>query len=753
MEKWARYSKLWIVLMAAMFSLTACGIAFNKEEQKRGIDGYVYVAEEIPGAGQWGGVFGLNIKNSDSWLYYQMDESLYRIPIGEDGMPEKNGKEMPGGKKVFGKVFDYAVDASGGVYCYNPVKKLGSGDLELNGGTLDRYREDGSLEYSLSLEGRSAMYGSNPSDLLAAGGGGKVFLAIGDTVLAVDAAGEIASEIDVSALRPADIDAWGKLLEGADGKVYYLAGGDPRCLYELVEEGTSYAPRRCSLEGLERNGRGIGSDFYGSRWGLLYNSASGTLYHYDAGADAWKELLFWNDSDVSRDVSDVLWLSEGRLIAAYRKLSGRSVNYEANCEAYLLDKRSVEELPEREELILAAWEQCPEELEDAVILFNRASDRYHITVRVYADETRMDVSMVSSNPPDMVALLPVNAVRYGEKDVLEDLSPYLEGSSRLKREDLLDSPLEKYTIKGRLVGIPSGFICRTISANGMGEGSAAGWRMEDVMRLAERNPGRKLNGSHISWILETLCGDTIMDSFLDRESGTCSLDTEEFRSLLRWLEAYCGNLTELPYTIAEIEDPLLEFQFMRNMGDYLEYVSHPLEGWVSMGYPSPDGSPKYYGTSVGAVGIVSKSQNKEGAWMFIEEFLSNLDVDYYNSAGTMPIRKDIMDEILRDAMTPDYIYGETGEIQRNLNGIPSMYPKWYSSRRQGEYWDYATQEEVDGLMELISQADFSPVDTLKMTVMGIISEELGSYLDRSKPLEEVTRIIQNRVTIAVQERM
>ncbi len=405
---------------------------------------------------------------------------------------------------------------------------------------------------------------------------------------------------------------------------------------------------------------------------------------------------------------------------------------------------------------MACWDGLDAALEDAVVRFNRESDRYHITVQLYEDEDWLDAKLVSSDPPDMLVLLPLNVRKYGGKQILEDLDSYLAESSILDRKDFLAAPLEGYTIEGRLVGIPSEFVCHTLVADRTVAGLQAGWSLEDIMALTEKYPHRKLNGNYILWNLKNLCGDYIMDTFIDKDSGICLLDTEEFRSLLLWLEESCGNLTD-PTIIAEVEDPLISQGMVRNIVDYMGNVSRLGDDMISMGYPSPDGSPGYLAAAFRAVGIVSKSRHKEGAWQFIEYFLCHQEAD--NGAyASMPTRRDLLEEMLEDAMEPKYIMNE-GEVSLDKAGNPIMLPKWtvYGTDSDGKFVERnyycVTQEEVDGLLELISQADFSPEDGLETAVMDIIGEEMGSYLDGSKPIEEVTKIIQSRVNTLVQENM
>ncbi len=729
-----------VLLVWAAF-LTACG----RQEHQRGIDGCVYEGELLTDTAQW----GINIKNNNDWLYYVDYGTLYRIRLEEGGMPGKTGRtRVPGTEGML----DYAVDAESSVYCYRAARnERNSGTVELEGGTLTRYDEDGSVEYSLSLEGRHAVYArlSAVPGLLAAGGN-RVFLLMGDEILAVDGEGKLIGEADVSGIRPNDDDySRERLLEGEDGRVYYLTESldQNTCrIYELVQEGSSFSPRILSMKGLDGKDLITGS-FHGSGRGMLYSGRNGILYCYIPAEDTWKELLRWGDSNLDRSVGEVGWLSEDRLFAAYRDEGYGN-------DVYLLERKGTDEIPERQELLLACWDSCSEKLEDAVRRFNRESELYHVTVHVYEDETWLDAKLVSSNPPDMLELLTLNVEKYGGKQLLENLDTYLDGSSKLRREDFLEKPLERYIIDGRLVGIPSEFVCTTLVGDPSETGIQAGWTLEDLMALTEKFPGRKLSKRDFLWNLENFCGDYIMDTFIDEESGTCHFDSEEFRELIQWLGAYSVNRTQQD-TFGEEERPLFYEIAVCNIFDYLRHVSRSGEDVASVGYPSADGSPRYGIGAFNAVGIVSKSRHKDGAWQFIESFLSQGEAGC-DALASMPVRKDLLEDVLEYAVTPEYWMHE-GKIEQGQDGNPLTKPKWsmryedLSGEMVEASYDYATEEETAGLLELISQAKSKSVDDLQAHVMSIIAQEAESFFSGGKSMEEVSKIIQNRVSVMVQE--
>ncbi len=705
-----------LLFLTAVLFLSACG----KAERQRGIEGYIYEAELLSGTEDWGS----NFKSNGTWLYYiGYGSALYRIPLGEDGKPER---ENPAGARFSADdgILDYTISADGEIYCfYADTGGHDTGSLELSGGRLSKYLEDGEEVYRLSLDGRKAVYASLPAapGFLAAGREGRIFLLSGDEILVVDETGAVVGGADISAVRPGEgYSGTEKLLEGEDGRVYYMTENEGRrTAYALLEEENSCRLQAMSGGGWEEKSS-LAGRFYGSHHGILYCGPDGIL-QCCGGEGEWKDMLRWSDSNLWQNAQEVIWISEERVLAGFTVLRDGDVSH----EYYLLNRRKAEELPEKEELVLACTGVCGNDLEDAVIRFNRDSDRYHITIEVYDGEdaiTKLDTRLVSSDPPDLLELSELDVVKYGEKQVLADLNEYLKKSGLLKREDFLEGILEGYTVNGRLTGIPSGFMCFTLLGRPEETGEKAGWTLEDMMALTEAYPGRKLNGFSFYFNLEWLCGDYVMDKFVNLESGECKFDSDEFRSLVQWLAEHSGSGRGY-YDEEEVEDPLIRLERIFEFIDYLRYVSRSDEKTAMIGFPSHDGRPLYQAGPVNAVGITEKSGYRDGAWQFIEFFLSQEVERTWQLSGYFPSRRDLVEKMLEEAVTPGY---------------------WYE-------YDCAAPEEVQGVEEMIAHTDFSLRDGVREDIIGIIAEETESYFNGDKSLEEVTKVIQNRVSTLVQE--
>ena len=108
----------------------------------------------------------------------------------------------------------------------------------------------------------------------------------------------------------------------------------------------------------------------------------------------------------------------------------------------------------QKEIITLAAMWSSQDLQEAVVNFNKQSDAYKVRIVTYFDDTTewtetkyqdsitaLNNAITSSNCPDIIDLSNLNTRSYLSKGLLKDLSPYLENSS-VKREDLMESILD-----------------------------------------------------------------------------------------------------------------------------------------------------------------------------------------------------------------------------------------------------------------------------------------------------------------------
>lgn len=749
-------------IFAAMVLLSACG----SKEPRRGIDGYLYTASELPLEG------GSRLKFRGGYLYYQdftspndpADNtvgSLYRI--SEENLLSASGTEGIQNELVVevdsnvGKILEYALDDTGAVYyCLAEMEYFKNSETEIweakVKNVLIKKSEDGREIYRRPLD-----LDANTSYeiTLAVDEGGWVFLLVEDTVHVFDMEGNLAGELDMGEYHAVGISASEKLAEGADGRVYYVWKDDGRAelaVYEILKEnagsGTNFRLERLTAfnEEMRAEGGGYGT-LFGSFGGLLYNDKDGILKQYQSEDGSFRELLRWSDSSLIGNPHDIIWISEECLIAYFP--------FEEK-QLYLLTKKDVGEVPEKEELTLAI--RYPSfNLEQRVAEFNRENERYHITLTTYITEeqqTRLDAELVSSNPPDLLDLTYMDAGKYAEKGLLEDLAPYLEGSGVLDMDAYWDSIREGYTVNGRLICLPRSFTVFVLMGRESLLGSLEAWDMEAIITLSEEYPeGRLMGMDNFQYVLEELCSDYILEQYIDWENGTCTFDQKEFGEFMMWLEEHTDGweriASERDYQGGIVPEDILLLKRMWHVWfDPMRYDMIYQGDMYVAGYPSQNGRTMYQGYAFDLIGIASKSAHKDGAWEFLEYYLSYPETEY--DVG-FPAQKELFVQMLEEQMTPEYYERKNpkqGEEPIEIRAKSSFV-------MDGEAIDYyyLTPEQAELLQDIAEHTAFSLNGGVRAEVINIIMEEMDGYFKGEKTLEETTTVIQNRVQILVQERM
>ena len=738
------------ILLTLTISLSACG---KDTESQFGIDGYVYVAEKIE-LQQFDKGSVSNIKVYDDTLYFYNYDVLYRFPLESGAEEEKRAKAFlraPSDENLR----DYVMDEENGIYYFVQSYSISSTTYELltNGGTLYGRSPDGSIKYQLSIP--KANISIQTSNALVVNDLKQVFLLTDDSIYVIDEEGNIIASTSTEEYQQ-DWRDKENLFVGAEGKIYYCQESyklyeEPKLVYEVIWDGTL---RLNKLEGVSAKNRG---SFFSSQYGLLYKCPDGYLYQCGADDASFVPLLTWSDSDLPDTADEIFQISDDRIVAlcqGYGEWEGEGV--------YLLSKTAVKDLPEKEIIVLASVEPS-QNLQYSIADFNRENDRYHITLKKYSSEedgiTLLDASMVSSSPPDLLDMTSMDILKYAEKQGLEDLSPYLEKSAVLNKDSFLESVFESYTVKGRLAAIPSQFRLNLLMGRVSQVGAEAGWTMEDMMELTERFPdSRLMRPRTFEFILRKVLSEFILEEYIDWETGECRFDSEEFRELMRWMEKNYRGISYNDGPEDEYQHPnesvpgdvLLLYGNSWHFSDFLRFDGM-LDGERSMiGLPTPDGSPRFQAEGVDVLGIVSRSAHKEAAWEFMEYFLLNT-----TSYTFYPSRRDLFLQEAEEAMTIEYMRDENGEIvmrQSEDGPVPIMIRK-PSYKLNGEWVEVygMTEEQADAFLETIGHMTFILNGGTREEVINIILEEMAPYLKGDKPLEETTSIIQNRLTVLVNE--
>lgn len=590
---------------------------------------------------------------------------------------------------------------------------------------------------------------------------GRVYLACDSLILLFDAEGNFGGSI------PIDSGVWMRGMGvGKDGKMYISLdsqGSNKTVLREIDFEGKALGKTYNDYinSNSESLSRGVEKDF------LDYNSNG--VWEYDMESQKAEQLFDWLDCDIDGSyVQLVHALEDGRIMAA-------TYNWDSQeAEIALLTKKPSAEVPQKTTLVVGAL-MYDYNIRRAAVAFNKSNDRYHISLRNYFDYndvvysgetsnyaqvmndalTRLNNDITSDNCPDLLVLGGLDASKYAAKGVLEDLNAYFDKSTVVKREDFFENILEAYTYDGVLVGISKSFELTTVCGKASEVGTEPGWTLAEMFEYAKQHPDAELFANFTkSYAIESMLQYTQSD-YVDWESGKCFFDQQEFINILEFANSFPD---EYKYNEDEPSFPtrIAAGEVLLNRTYIYDFDSIQLEdaifgGDVSfIGYPNSAGESGTYFNMTSGVAITNKCSDKDGAWTFIENWLTSEDERY--GMGFSSNKKKFA-EARAKATEIKYVLDENGEKILDENGEPILEGAG-GGIGYGD-WDYTyhvtTEEEADRLEELIKIA--KPTTGSDSQILNIINEEAEAFFKGQRTAADVAGIIQNRVQVYVNENM
>lgn len=607
-------------------------------------------------------------------------------------------------------------------------------------------------------------------DRLTVDGQGRLYIFASDgEILLYTSEGEYHGSVSCgSSESPASVQIKGAC-DGADGKYYVcvgrgsidIAGGNTE---GTVGEGIRCTPMAIDFEsaqmseaagdipnikgfctGKQREGDSAGQSANpdGQYDFLLYDESG--VYGFELAAQKknsvspGEKLLTWMDSDINGYCVTNLYLREdGKLCATVADWSNEDK------AIVMLVRTKADQAPQREELVLATVDGESDQAAMAV-KFNRGNSQYHLTLKNFETLTDMYNAVLAKEPIDLVDLSGVNVQKLASQGLLEDLLPYLDQSNALDRSDFVDGIIDVYTFDDKLVGIPASFTLRTVVGNGARQEKQAGLTLEELF-AADSHPGvRTFDGLTKEEMMQYLMIFN-EDTFIDWDTGTCHFDSEIFQAVLEYVNQFPDSLgngmeeTALPTKIrnGEVLFAIAEFDEFRA---FQEFEGMFGENASCVGFPTPNGQGGHLLFTGDAYAIASVSGHKEGAWKFMEGFLTQEKSDsYYGNffSTSFPTMKRVLNEKVEEA------------IERDRQYRSGMFPEVIYSDDSTFQYHALNWDEVNAMLNLIPDAKpyFEAEDD---EIIRIINEEASGYYSGQRGASDVAGFIQNRVQLYVNE--
>lgn len=370
-------------------------------------------------------------------------------------------------------------------------------------------------------------------------------------------------------------------------------------------------------------------------------------------------------------------------------------------------------------------------VKDAAIITSQNVPQYLYAYEKYSGvqlqdaKTRIFVDMINGDGPDILYLSYEDFMVLGQKGLLAEIGTIL---SEKDISSILPGALELGTVDKKIMGIPCGLSLSTgITLKSIWDKSS--WKVEDIFSIAEKGEYSDLLfqsiGSFAPRGLFNLLIDFELSSnnFLDMKKKTCTFDSPEFEKLMQNTKKYGHIPINTDVTLGQNSgicmvadvDLTTITELFQEYGEEINIVGCPLgeeNGHVL--------------SSQGIIAINGRSNNMSAIKYYLKYLLSD-EIQYaYNDVSVCKI-------------TPPKVqkYMNADGERLTWRGIPLYVLK-----------DGTTSlDEYIRLIEAGHPLHMQNEDVIKQ----IIEEETAAFFEGNREASEVAHIIQNRVSLWMEE--
>jgi len=511
-------------------------------------------------------------------------------------------------------------------------------------------------------------------------------------------------------------------------------------------------------------GNGTSSDYD------FISSDNTSLFGYNVASAEKTPIIDWVKSGIDTTAQEsVIVTPDGRVVYSahdYKVSEGGGYSYSSNdLILHILTKIDPSTVPDKQLIsVYCMWLNY--DLKRAITSFNKESDKYQIEVTSYEDQNsnvsydemikRLNNDLVAGKIPDILLVdsnIPFES--YVSKGLIADLNGFFEKDETIKREDYLENVLEAFSMDGKLYRIAPSFNIQTLAAKKSIVGDKTSWTVDEFLEVAKNNPDAKMFGDEMT--NSNFLNQMIMmniGSYINYETGECHFDSDSFKKLLEY--AKDNFPTEINYDELYSDDnywqeremayregkAILRSEYIYNLRT-LKYdeVGYMGEETTFIGVPSDNGcgSTIYPNTTLA---VMAKAKNPDGAWEFIKTLLSD-EAQSSNMNSGLPLKLSAYDKLKEKAKEKPYWENEKGEKEYYDDNV------WVGE--QQFVCEPNTDEDNEKIMNFIKSV--TNVRSYDSDLFKIIDEETQAYFSGQKSVDEITDLIQNRVSTYVNENM
>ena len=508
-------------------------------------------------------------------------------------------------------------------------------------------------------------------------------------------------------------------------------------------------------------------------WSLLsgdenydfYYTSGMYLYGFKLGEEEPQQILNWMNCDINGDTVDINSLN----ISPDGSLTGMIYDYSRDnveSQQFTLTRVPADSLPKKQVLTVAQLEYYPNyQLSNRMVRFNRSHDTVRLEYKDYtqynteddysAGLTKFMTEVMAGTLPDIVPLGQLPYKQLASKGLPEDLYPYIDSDKDLKREDIFPNLLSALEVDGGLYQIVSSFSVETLSGAASIVGDTPGWTYDQFNEaLAKMPEGCTPLEPYITrdQVLSALLYADL-DSFVNWGTGQVNFETDSFKQLLEFVKQFPETYNWEEHDTSESTADLIRQGRQMLTQTYLYSLDSVLWNDVNfggkatfIGWPTNNGVGSIMRFDEGYA-ISRNCSDKEAAWEFLRGMLTE---EGQSDVYTIPSNRNAFNKQLKEIMTPTYLKDGNGNFVLDENGEKIEESRGGWTDENGEHNIYAmTQEQADELLNVIETC--TKVANYDSSIYDIVNEQAQAFFANQKSVDEVTRLIQSKANIYVNE--
>ncbi len=502
------------------------------------------------------------------------------------------------------------------------------------------------------------------------------------------------------------------------------------------------------------NGDYVSTFFAGEGYDLYASGRSG-IYGYDTKNDKLVKLVDYADSAIGMgtftSVNRAVAISENEFIADIPE------GIDSSSVLCRLVKVNPEDVVDKIQITFGGlYIDTP--MMNAVMKFNRSSDKYTIKILDYGDMypddydqavKQFNLDITSGKTPDIIDVSSLNIPleTLANKGIVLDLSSQFENGGAFGDVELLPNVAEMMKVNGKFYSaIPyytvSTYVMRASLANG--KTSLTYEDCDQLIKDKHTDYNTAFGGYSYKEYLISYAWLYNRNQYVDWFNKKCNFNSPEFIDFLNFINRFPSeekasiDEENADYNQLYAQDKALFYSaFFSSPEDYTRIKQVDFNDDIAMvGFPNNSGK-NFAAIYPITVAVSSKVSNLDGAAEFIrklfeignpedkEKFISYLSSNKNYFEAMLQEACEEKDESSEDAYFQDYTSGK--QVKK----------KPMTQEEAKEFYDYVLS--IDTMYE--AETD----------IQNIISEEASAFFSGQKTAEEVAEIIQNRVNVYINE--